>query len=94
MDGWLQVNNAYGATPGAYTGSATFPDVPGAYHLWGCGMSFVDGHSEIHKWVTSALQIPVNYGLAVQNVAAGGLPPSPKVNADWQWFTSHCAAHN
>ena len=93
MDGWLQVNNAYGATAGTYSGSATFPDVPGAYHKWSCGISFADGHSEIHKWLTSALQIPVTYGLANENIAAGGLPPSPKVNADWFWFTSHCAAH-
>jgi len=88
-DGYMQVNNAYGATAGTYSGSATFPDVPGSYHKWGCGMSFADGHSEIHKWVTAALKIPVVYGQTQNNVVAGN--PSGSTAVDWQWFTSHCA---
>ena len=95
MDGYLEVNNAFGSTAGTYSGSATFPDVPGAYHKWSNGMSFADGHAEIHKWQTSVLKIPVmagmpNYGTSGLS-SGGGLPPSPKVNADWYWFTSHCA---
>jgi prepilin-type N-terminal cleavage/methylation domain-containing protein len=94
MDGWLQVNNAFGATPGTYTGQASFPDVPGAYHKWSCGMSFADGHSEIHKWLDSQLKINVyldmpgfgNTGLTVGN-------PTGSTSADWYWFTSRCAAH-
>jgi prepilin-type N-terminal cleavage/methylation domain-containing protein len=98
MDGWLQIDNDYGPTPGTYSGSANFPDVPGSYHKWGCGMSFADGHSEIHKWVTAVLKIPVtahmspppNYssstGLLVGN-------PTGPTAADWLWFTSRCAAH-
>jgi len=93
MDGYLEVANAYGVTAGTYSGSALFPDVPGAYHIWSTGVSFADGHAEIHKWLTSVLQIPVTYGLAKQNIVAGGVPPSPKINSDWFWFTSHCAAH-
>ena len=99
MDGWLQVDNDFSATPGSYAGTANFPDVPGAYHKWSCGMSFADGHSEMHKWLTSILKIPVtahmsppaNYasatGLAVGN-------PSGSTAGDWYWFTSRCAAHN
>jgi prepilin-type N-terminal cleavage/methylation domain-containing protein len=94
MDGYLEVNNAYGSTAGSYSGSATFPDVPGSYHKWGVGVCYADGHAEVHHWVTSVLKLPVTYGCSGQNIAAGGLPPSPKVNADWYWFTSHCAVHN
>jgi prepilin-type N-terminal cleavage/methylation domain-containing protein len=94
VDGWLQVNNAYGATAGSYSGQASFPDVPGSYHKWGCGLSFADGHSEIHKWVTDKLHIAVyknmpsfgNSGLLV-GATAGALA------TDWQWFTSRCASH-
>jgi prepilin-type N-terminal cleavage/methylation domain-containing protein len=94
MDGWLQVNNAYGATAGTYSGQASFPDVPGAYHQWGCGMSFADGHSEIHKWVTDKLHIkvyknmpgPTGSGLVVGNTVGA-------LATDWQWFTSRCAGH-
>jgi len=95
-DGWLQINNAFGATAGTYAGQATFPDVPGSYHKWGCGMSFADGHSELHKWMTPILKIPtvkdnkgVNNG---GNIFAGPVPPA-NANADWLWFTSHCACH-
>jgi prepilin-type N-terminal cleavage/methylation domain-containing protein len=99
IDGYLQVNNCFSSTPGTYAansaGTATFPDVPGAYHnKTSCGMSFCDGHSEIHKWQTGVLKIPVSYGMqpyGVTGLASGGLPPSPKVNDDWMYFTSHCS---
>jgi prepilin-type N-terminal cleavage/methylation domain-containing protein len=92
-DGWLQVDNAFTATVGTYAASATFPDVPGSYHKWSCGMSFADGHSEIHKWLNSALKIPVVYGYrsGVAGIVAGN--PTGPTATDWQWFTSHCAAH-
>jgi prepilin-type N-terminal cleavage/methylation domain-containing protein len=99
MDGYLQVNNAYSATPGTYSGQATFPDLPGSYHKWSCGMSFADGHSEIHKWLNPGLKIlvsrnmltPPNYTVAVGLTIGNASGPTA---TDWQWFTSHCAAHN
>ena len=92
-DGYLQVNNDFGATPGTYAGVATFPDVPGSYHHWSCGISFADGHSEIHKWVNPPLKIPVTYGVGYpQPDVPVGNPNGPNAG-DWQWFTSHCAAH-
>jgi prepilin-type N-terminal cleavage/methylation domain-containing protein len=90
-DGYLQVNNAFGTTTGNYSGQAIFPDVPGSYHKWNCGMSFADGHSEIHKWLNSTLKIPVVSGYTQNNVVAGN--PTGPTATDWQWFTSHCAAH-
>ncbi len=39
--------------------AGTFPDCPGSYHIWNCGMSFADGHAEMHKWLTAVLKIPV-----------------------------------
>jgi prepilin-type N-terminal cleavage/methylation domain-containing protein len=95
-DGYLQVDNDYGATPGTYSGQATFPDLPGSYHKWSCGVSFSDGHSEIHKWVTAAIEKPVVYGVGgfsnPQPTVMAGNPTGPTA-ADWYWFTSHCAAH-
>jgi len=94
MDGWLQINNDYGSTPGTYGGVASFPDVPGAYHKWSTGVSFADGHSENHKWVNPGLKIqvyahmpgPPSTGITI------GAPVGPTAT-DWQWFTTHCAAH-
>lgn len=81
-DGYLQVDAATG----------TFPDLPGAYHnLAICGVSFVDGHTELHKWQTSALKIKVvagkGYGTGGANQVYAGLS-----NPDWIWFTQRCTS--
>jgi hypothetical protein len=98
MDGYLQVNNSYVSTPGSYSSTAYFADIPGSYHKWSCGMSFADGHSEIHKWVTPKLQIPVTKNMSnpAGYTSSVGLlvgNPTGSTAADWRWFTSHCAAH-
>ncbi len=96
-DGWLQVDNAFTATPGTYGASAIFPDVPGSYHKWSCGMSFADGHAEIHKWQNPTLKIPVVYGKTLSSMGMpAGIPagnPTGPTATDWLWFTSHCAGH-
>jgi prepilin-type N-terminal cleavage/methylation domain-containing protein len=92
-DGFLEVDCDFTATPGTYAGQAQFPDLPGSYHKWSTGVSFADGHAEIHKWVTAALQKPVVFGVGYpQPVVTAGNPTGPTAT-DWYWFTSHCAAH-
>jgi prepilin-type N-terminal cleavage/methylation domain-containing protein/prepilin-type processing-associated H-X9-DG protein len=65
-------------------GSPQWIDVPGSYHGNSCGMSFCDGHAEIHKWLTSQLQLksakPANTPMATQG---GGSDP------DWNWMVQH-----
>src|ERR1039458_3562584 len=58
------------------------PDVPGSYHVWNCGTSFGDGHSEIHKWLTPALKIPAAYGSYQVDVYPN---PGGINNADYVW---------
>src|ERR1051326_342525 len=72
-DGYLQVNN----------GTPVFPDVPGSYHIWSTGVSYADGHAEIHKWTTSVLAIPVRAGYTAASIGTG------ITNADWNWFSQH-----
>jgi prepilin-type N-terminal cleavage/methylation domain-containing protein len=82
-DGYLQVDD----------NATMWPDVPGSYHTWGCGFGFADGHSELHKWVTRPLKIPIVYGMGYptgpQNVQAvpGGIN-----NVDYIWWKLHTAA--
>jgi prepilin-type N-terminal cleavage/methylation domain-containing protein len=92
FDGWVQINNAYGATPGTYAGSASFPDPIGNLHKYAAGFSFADGHAEIHKWVNSQLKFDVAYGVTFNNIPVGN--PLSSIATDWLWFTSRCAAHN
>jgi prepilin-type N-terminal cleavage/methylation domain-containing protein/prepilin-type processing-associated H-X9-DG protein len=53
-DGWLQTDPT--PTP------AAFSDLPASYHGGACGISFADGHSEVHMWRSKACTIlPVTY---------------------------------
>lgn len=50
-DGYF-LNNPVGATK--------WGDAPASYHNGAGGISFADGHSEIHKWRSSATKFPVS----------------------------------
>jgi prepilin-type N-terminal cleavage/methylation domain-containing protein/prepilin-type processing-associated H-X9-DG protein len=78
-DGYLQVND----------GTPIWPDVPGSYHVWNCGISFADGHVEMHKWTTPALKIPAVYGSYQTDVYPN---PGGINNADYVWWKLHTAA--
>jgi prepilin-type N-terminal cleavage/methylation domain-containing protein/prepilin-type processing-associated H-X9-DG protein len=58
----------------------TWVDHPASYHNRACGISFCDGHAEIHKWTDPAVY---NYSLAD---AAAKLDPSPVNPFDLQWL--------
>ena len=68
--------------PRSATGNGTLIELPSAYLGGGCGISFADGHAEVHKWVTSAFtSVPVKYI---------HYPPNPGIsysgNADLAWL--------
>ena len=46
-----QVKGAEGAG-----GAEQIIDFPASYHNGACGFSFADGHSEIHKWLSSQIK--------------------------------------
>jgi prepilin-type N-terminal cleavage/methylation domain-containing protein/prepilin-type processing-associated H-X9-DG protein len=70
-DGYLEIDSHAGG----------FPDVPGAYHDNALGISFADGHAQIHKWQTQLLKNAKGHSVT------GG-----KENVDWIWFSQHAAA--
>jgi prepilin-type N-terminal cleavage/methylation domain-containing protein len=72
-DGYLQVKN----------GSPSWPDVPGAYHIWNCGISYADGHAALRKWVTTVLHIPVSFGYTSSTITTG------VNNKDYLWWDQH-----
>ncbi|KAB2674847.1 MAG: type II secretion system protein [Verrucomicrobia bacterium] len=52
--------------------SAQIIDFPASYHNGACGLSFADGHSEIHKWIGSKIKAKPTYnGSLSLNVPAG-----------------------
>jgi prepilin-type N-terminal cleavage/methylation domain-containing protein len=80
-DGFLQVD----------CNSPDWPDVPAAYLRGRNEFSFADGHSEVRKWLTSALtSVPYAYNVTGEFASA---TPGGKDNADWVWFTTHSTVH-
>ncbi|HZQ46676.1 MAG TPA: type II secretion system protein [Verrucomicrobiae bacterium] len=79
-DGYMQIDSNNG----------TFPDCPAAYLGNSCGFGFGDGHSETHKWVTTALTaVPYSPGVTGSSPAVpGGIK-----NQDWQWWAHHSACN-
>jgi prepilin-type N-terminal cleavage/methylation domain-containing protein/prepilin-type processing-associated H-X9-DG protein len=67
-------------------GSARWIDFPSAAHNNACGMSFCDGHAEIHKWRTGQLQL-------TEHAQHGGTPAQLGASdPDWNWLVQHATA--
>jgi prepilin-type N-terminal cleavage/methylation domain-containing protein/prepilin-type processing-associated H-X9-DG protein len=69
------------AEPGAK--AAQIIDFPASYHNGACGLSFADGHSEIHKWTGSTIKAPARYN----GTLALNVPAKDSVN-DVIWWSS------
>lgn len=75
-DGWFAVDMAD-------RGSATImANVPASCHNGAGGLSFADGHAEIHKWVDPRTKLPVTRTYIALNI------PSPN-NKDILWLQEH-----
>jgi prepilin-type N-terminal cleavage/methylation domain-containing protein/prepilin-type processing-associated H-X9-DG protein len=59
--------------------TAEWVDWPASYHDGACGISFADGHSEIHKWRDSRTVTPVRYN-SINN------RPVPQ-SVDYSWLS-------
>ncbi len=42
--------------PTPAVGVGEFIDLPASYHNGACGISFADGHAEVHKWLGGAVK--------------------------------------
>lgn len=68
----------------AYTdGLGSFTELPGSDHNGACGVTFADGHSEIHKWVDSRTLHTVQY-IQYQRVNISGTS-----SQDLAWMAAH-----
>lgn len=66
---------------------ASWGDLPASYHGGACGVSFADGHSEIHKWRSSKVTIlPVRLSSGFQ---AFPFTVDPNARIDANWMTAH-----
>jgi len=72
------------------TSAYRWTDAPAAYHGGGAGISFADGHSEIHKWKSGTARLPVIY---VEMIArAASMPSFDKMGwSDYEWLVERMA---
>jgi prepilin-type N-terminal cleavage/methylation domain-containing protein/prepilin-type processing-associated H-X9-DG protein len=68
--------------PNATTGTGSFTEIPGSLHAGACGVSFADGHAEIHKWTDPKTLQPVAYKTYLQNIAVQN-------SKDLIWMAQH-----
>jgi len=68
-------------------------DYPSGLHAGGCGIAFVDGHSEIHKWKSPFIYSPpLNTQLG--QLGDSELPPGDTNAAqDLAWLAAHTTVH-
>jgi prepilin-type processing-associated H-X9-DG protein len=52
-------DGVYFFDPGRPPGQERWRDLPASYHNGGAGISFADGHTEMHKWMESSTFFPV-----------------------------------
>ena len=69
-------------SPGAYK----MFDMPASYHANAGGLSFADGHSELHKWVDPRTTPPIVVEGNIWNGQVGMASPN---NKDIGWLQDH-----
>ena len=66
--------------PAETNGMGEFTELPGSFHNNACGISFADGHAEIHKWLDYRILLPVTFSyqhnLGTTGVTFGAGNPS------------------
>ena len=53
IDDAIMYNASYAVT--------SFTELPGSQHGGACGMSYADGHAEVHKWKGPVVNVPVTF---------------------------------
>jgi prepilin-type N-terminal cleavage/methylation domain-containing protein/prepilin-type processing-associated H-X9-DG protein len=90
------INDAELAVQMAKTGpSGAWIDIPASYHGGSCGISFADGHAELHKWQGTVVQAPiVPGGASLGNGGSGRFAGGSQADInDLTWMQQRTCAH-
>jgi prepilin-type N-terminal cleavage/methylation domain-containing protein/prepilin-type processing-associated H-X9-DG protein len=66
------------------SGTTSMPDLPASYHNKAAGLSFADGHSEVHRWKDAFTTQPVK-----KNESITALGAAPANSQDVRWMQDH-----
>jgi prepilin-type N-terminal cleavage/methylation domain-containing protein/prepilin-type processing-associated H-X9-DG protein len=78
-----------------YTSSypvTTFTELPGNQHGGGCGLSFADGHAEIHVWKGPVMGAHRNVSY-MTTIGVTQQVPCPITDVDMIWLANHTPQH-
>jgi len=73
-------------------GTPTIVDFPASFHSGAGGMSFADGHAEIHKWRGKAIQPPVDPNKRSPSIPLGS--PAGDSAEDVRWLSLRTTVRN
>lgn len=59
-------------------------DIPGSFHNGAVGLSFADGHTEVHQWKSLTTTVPVRFNYLPRTFDAAG-------RDDYQWLMNRMA---
>ncbi len=85
------INDGFFLNDANYATFARWGDLPASFHGGAGGVSFADGHSEIHKWKSRATIQPVRLSAGFQQIPFS-IDALGKV--DSEWITSRASVRN
>jgi prepilin-type processing-associated H-X9-DG protein len=85
--------------PGYVATGERWRDLPASYHEGGCGISFADGHSEIHPWLEHGQAGPLKrttYPVLYGNYSGSGAPWAHPMgpSRDYEWMQDRMPYRN
>jgi len=86
---WVGISDAvFMFDPGSAPGTEYWRDLPASYHGNVGSFSFMDGHAEIHKWVSSGVRNPSYYKVKQDgsNPWNGSLSGPKFTGEDYEWL--------
>jgi prepilin-type processing-associated H-X9-DG protein len=90
-------DGAFALDPGYQQGLEKWRDLPAAYHDGSCGMSFADGHTEMHAWQQKTGINKTTYPVLLQTYGIPSSSPWNSVNQgiskDYEWLEGHMPYH-
>lgn len=77
------INDGYLLNNADYSTFDHWGDLPASYHNGACGVSFADGHSEIHKWRSWVTKQPVRFTGGFPAISFSADPGNGPADALW-----------
>ncbi|HVV71716.1 MAG TPA: prepilin-type N-terminal cleavage/methylation domain-containing protein [Verrucomicrobiae bacterium] len=78
------INDGYFLNDPNANGAGHWGDAPASYHNNAGGLTFADGHSEIHKWLSRTTILPVQFNFVTPNFDTAG-------RSDYRWLMERTA---